>query len=669
MTDDLAAALQRATALLGEDSSRAEAAARDILAGDPRQPGALAVLGAALRARGALAEALAVLEPLADAPDAGWIAAFELARTRLALGQSRAAVAPLECAAALNPGLAAAWRLLGDLRLIAGDVTAAQGAYDRLPRSQIKDPRLAEAAEAIAEGRLQAAEQTLRDLLGADPGLLGAAQLLAEVLARTGRQAPAERLLAQVLAQAPAFAAARISYAGVLQAVGKPAAAAAELRRLLDADPQNVRIRAMLASSLAELGDFESTAGLIEGLLQAFPDQPNAWLLLGNTWRTLGRIDQAVAAYRRCLSLAPKRGDAYWALANLKTYRFTPDELAALEAGAAQSDLDPADLDPADRASLGFSLGKHFEDEGRAAEAMAQYARANRIEHDRRGYDPARLTALVARAKALFTPAFFETRAGWGDPRPDPIFIVGMPRSGSTLVDQILASHPAIEGLRELQDLQVLADWVALQPAPGTAYPDQLADLPHETAARLGADYLAWTTAYRRQGRAHFTDKAPWNFQHLGLIRLLLPNAKIIDVRRHPMACGLSIYRQHFAQGWDFSYDLGDIGRYYADYADLMAHFDGVQSGAVHRVIYERLVADPEGEIRRLLDHLGLPFDEACLRFFDNPRAVATPSSEQVRQPIFTDAVDHWRAFEAELAPLKAALGPVLDAYPKASGS
>ncbi|MGA0602313.1 tetratricopeptide repeat-containing sulfotransferase family protein [Caulobacter sp. KR2-114] len=662
MAEDLAASLQHATALLGQDPAAAEARAREILARTPQSLEAQAVLGAALRARGALAEALAVLAPLSAAPDAGWIAAFELARVRLALGDSRGAVAPLRRAVALNPDLTAAWRLLGDVLLVAGDVAGAQAAYDRLPRAQIRGPALAQAADALAEGRLPAAESALKALLDADPGLLGAAQLLAEVLARTRRLPHAEALLAQVLAQAPGFVAARVSLASVLLASGKPAPAAAELQRVLAADPQNVRARAMLAAALAETGDFAGAAGLTQGLLQAFPDQPNAWLLLGNTLRTLGRIDEAVDAYRRCLALEPDRGEAYWALANLKTYRFTAAELAALEAAA-----DRTDLDPADQATLAFSLGKHLEDEGHAAEAMARYARANRLEHDRRGYDPQRLTTLVARTRALVTPAFLRSRAGWGDPRPDPVFIVGMPRSGSTLVDQILASHPAIEGLGELQDLQTLADWIALQPArQGGGYPDALADLPRETAAKLGADYLDWTSAYRRQGRPLFTDKAPWNFQHVALIRLLLPNARIVDVRRHPMACGLSIYRQHFAQGWDFSYDLADIGRAYADYVALMAHVDAVAPGAVCRVIYERLVADPEGEIRRLLDHLGLPFDAACLRFFDNPRAVATPSSEQVRQPIFADAVDHWRAFEAELAPLKAALGPVLDAYPEA---
>ena len=270
-------------------------------------------------------------------------------------------------------------------------------------------------------------------------------------------------------------------------------------------------------------------------------------------------------------------------------------------------------------------------------------------------------TALVQASKAHFTPAFFAERAGCGDPAADPIFIVGLPRSGSTLVEQILASHPMVEGTRELHDIQAFADWVARETG---GYPQGLASLPPAAAAQLGHDYLERTRPLRKLGRPRFIDKAPWNFLHTGLIQLVLPNARIVDVRRHPLGCGLSIFKQHFASGFDFSYDLGDIGRYYADYVELMAHFDAVLPGRVHRVIYEDLVADTEAEVRKLLAYLGLPFDPACLRFFENPRAVATPSSEQVRRPIFTDAATQWRHFEPWLDPLKAALGPVLAAYP-----
>ncbi|HEY2483104.1 MAG TPA: sulfotransferase, partial [Caulobacteraceae bacterium] len=265
------------------------------------------------------------------------------------------------------------------------------------------------------------------------------------------------------------------------------------------------------------------------------------------------------------------------------------------------------------------------------------------------------------RLKALFTRSFIDARAGWGAVEPDPIFIVGMPRSGSTLVDQILASHSRVEGAGELQEMAVMTAGV-----PG--YPDSLAAAPQDTFLNLGHDYLRRARAHLKLERPRFTDKTPANCFHAGLILLALPNARIVDVRRHPLACCVSNFRQHFAGGFVSAYDLSDLGRYYADYVDLMAHFDAVAPDRVHRVIYENLVADTETEVRRLLAYLDLPFEPACLRFFENPRPVDTPSSEQVRQPIFTDGLDQWRNFEPWLDPLKAALGPVLEAYPAAPG-
>jgi tetratricopeptide (TPR) repeat protein len=547
---------------------------------------------------------------------------------------------------------------LSDIATFSGLPHPARATYDRFVIASMRDPHLKAAAMNLAEGRLDAADRDLRAILAADPNALPAGHLLAEGLARQGRLTDAEGLLAQILARAPDFDLARHSLAQVLMRSGKPARALAELDRLLARDPLDNRARMMRAAALTELGDYAAAAEVTEALLLVFPDQPHGWLLHGNGLRTLGRIEAAIAAYRRCLDLDPECSAAWWALANLKTYSFGPDARAAIQARLADPDLAPDDA-----SNLLFTLGKACEDEGHFAEAFDHYARGNTIQHGLRAYDPDANTAFVRRAKALFTPAFFAERAGWGEAAPDPIFIVGLPRSGSTLVDQILASHPRIEGTRELQDIQVIADWIAASD-PAASYPDPIANLRRETAAKLGRDYLDWAAPLRKLGRPRFTDKAPWNFRHIGLIQLIAPNARIVDVRRHPLACGLSAYKQHFAQGWDFSYDLADLGRYYADYVDLMAHFDAVLPGRVHRVIYETLVTDTEAEVRRLLSYLGLEFDPACLRFFDNGRAVATPSSEQVRQPIFTDAVDHWRGFEPWLGPLKAALGPVLGAYP-----
>jgi predicted Zn-dependent protease len=579
-----------------------------------------------------------------------------------AAGRSREAKALLAEAVALDPGLAGAWRLLGDIELIGGDARAAQAAYDRMLRAVVPDARLREPTLALAEGRLMDAERQLRQLLAREPSNPVAGHVLGEVLARQGRVAAAEGVLAHVVGRAPGLNLARQALALALQRGGKHAEAVVQLDLLLARDPRNLRARMAKAASLAEIGDFAAAADATAEVTAAFPDQPRGWMILGNTLRTLGRVEAAEAAFRRCLDLDPDCAEAWWSLANLKAYRFAAADIAAIEARRTAPRLDPDA-----RSLLAFALAKAREDAGDDAAAFALYAEANELQRSLRPYDAESAHAYVQRAKALFTPAFFAARAGWGEAAADPIFIVGLPRSGSTLVEQILASHTAVEGTRELMDVQQMADWVALQGA--APYPGPLAALPREAFSQLGRDYLDRTRPHRRLGRARFIDKAPWNWLHVGLIQLMLPGARIIDVRRHPLGCGLSAFKQHFAGGFDFAYDLADIGRYYADYVDLMAHFDAVSPGRVVRVIYEDLVADTETQVRRLLDDLSLPFDPATLRFFENRRAVATPSSEQVRRPIFGEAVDHWRRFEPWLGPLKSALGPVLDAYPSAPGA
>jgi tetratricopeptide (TPR) repeat protein len=582
---------------------------------------------------------------------------IERAQRLVALGQTREAVAPLRQAVEEAPRLGAAWRLLADIQLISGDFAAAQESYGRMLAAVVPDARLRPPADALAAGKVERAESTLKAVLATEPANLPAAHLMAEVMARRGQLPAAEALLTHVLTCAPQLHLARQTLALVLHRGGRHAEALRELAPLLAREPRNTRCRAVKAAILAEIGDYAAAAEVTASILLDFPDQPQAWLVHGNGLRTLGRIDEAKAAYQRCVELDSRRADAYWSLANLKAYRFSPEQRAAMAARMAAEGVSASDL-----SLLHFALAKADEDEGQDAEVFAHYAAANSLQRGLRAYDPEATSALVRRSKALLTPGFFEARAGWGDPAPDPIFIVGLPRSGSTLVEQILASHPEVEGTRELMDIQAMADWAAAQDAD--PYPAPLGDLPRQAFDQLGHDYLARTRPLRRLGRVRFVDKAPWNFQHVGLIRLMLPNACIVDVRRHPLAACVSAYRQHFAGGFDFAYDLADLGRYYADYVALMNHYDAVLPGHVIRVIYEDLVQDTDGEVRRLLDRLGLAFDPACLRFYENRRAVATPSSEQVRRPIFADAVDSWRRYEPWLGPLKAALGSVLDAYP-----
>jgi tetratricopeptide (TPR) repeat protein len=383
----------------------------------------------------------------------------------------------------------------------------------------------------------------------------------------------------------------------------------------------------------------------------------------------VGRTGEAIAAYRRCLALEPWAGDAWWSLANMKTFRFEDADVDAMRAQLAR-----AGLGAGDRAHLSFALGKALEDRADHAAAFDHYARGNALRREQGRYSADRNNARLRRAAGIYDADFFRARQGWGAQAPDPIFIVGMPRAGSTLVEQILASHPLVEGTMELEEILAIARTLWREAGETHAssparYDEALADLDPAAVRALGERYIERTRIHRKTGAPFFIDKMPNNFAHAGLIRVALPNARIVDVRRHPMACGFSMFKQQFARGQDFSYSLEDIGRYYRDYVEYMAHFDRVQPGSILRVCYEDLVADTEAQVRRLLDHCGLPFDAACLRFFENDRPVRTASSEQVRQPIYREGLDHWKHFEPWLGPLRQALGPLAHAPAAAAGA
>jgi tetratricopeptide (TPR) repeat protein len=659
----LEVALSHTARLLATDPAMAEIQAREILKVAPGHPQALLLLGAALRGKGDPTAALGVLEPLTAAQPRAAVAQFELGRVLVALGRSGEAVAALRRAVGLNPRLTDAWRELGDQLSLLGDAAGADTAYARQIQSSVSDPDLIAAAVAMAEGRLAVAERTLRAYLKDHPTDAAAIRMLAEVGARLGRYEDAETLLARCLELAPAFAAARHNHATVLNRLNRPAEALEELDRLLAREPNHPNYRMLKAAVLGQLGEYGEAIGLYEAALAAFPEQPKAWMSYGHALKTVGRQADSVAAYRRAIARQPGLGEAWWSLANLKTVRFTAGDLEVME-----SQLVREDLDVEDRFHLHYALGKALEDAARYGESFEHYEKGAALRRTRLGYDADETSENLRRASALFTAGFFAARAGMGCPAPDPIFIVGLPRAGSTLVEQILASHSQVEGTMELPDIIAIARRLNGRRAKGdpSAYPEVLAGLDAEAIAALGQEFLDRTRVQRKLGRPFFIDKMPNNFAHIGLIHLILPNARIIDARRHPLGCCFSGFKQHFARGQAFSYDLTDIGRLYADYVALMAHFDRVLPGRVHRVIYEAMVADPEAEVRRLLDYCGLPFEAACLRFYENDRAVRTASSEQVRQPIFADAVDHWRNYEPWLGPLKAALGPVLDAYPEA---
>ena len=556
--------------------------------------------------------------------------------------------------------LAAAHRAHGDQFTIAGDTDAADQAYAKAIRASTSDPRLMEAAAALAENKLAIAERLLRTHLKQAPTDVAAIRMLAEVAARIGRYTDAEKLLSRALELAPSFEPARHNYAIVLYRQQKGEEALAQVEVLLAHEPNNSGYRNLMAAVLARLGEYERAIPLYLKLLKDFPRESRIWLSYGHALRSVGRQDECIAAYRRCIAFAPTFGEAHWSLANLKTFRFTPAEVEAMGAVLQRSDLRNED-----RYHLHFALGKALEDAGAYAASFEHYAQGNKLRRADGGYNADETTAHMRRSKALFTRDFFAARAGSGCPAPDPIFVVGLPRAGSTLIEQILSSHSQVEGTMELPDLAHLARALGEQKLKSDAskYPQTLGDLDRERLKALGEEYLARTRVQRKTGRPFFIDKMPNNFAHTGMIHLILPNAKIVDARRHPMANCFSAFKQHFARGQTFTYDLGELGHYYRDYVELMAHFDDVLPGRVHRVHYERMVADTESEVRRLLAYCGLEFEPACLRFNETERAVRTASSEQVRRPIFSDAVEQWRNYEHWLGPLRDALGPALDEY------
>ena len=662
-TGDLSEALANGARLLQARPDLAEQQAnaiREVAAGHPQ---ALWLLAAARRGLGDGAAALAILQPLAAQQPRAAAVHFELGLTLGALGQATAATQAISRALILDPGRIHAWRDLGDALTLAGDTAAADDAYARHIQASVNDPALVDAAGALCDGRLAVAENLLRPYLKEHPTDVGAIRMLAEVGARLGRYEDAQALLARCIELAPGFDAARHNYASALQRLLRPAEALAQIDILLARDARNPNYRALRAAALSQVGEYLAAIGEYEALLRDYPSLPKGWMSYGHTLKTVGRQADAVDAYRRSITQLPNLGEAYWSLANLKTFRFDAADMAAMRAQLANGAISDED-----RLHLHFALAKALEDAGDDAEAFDHYVLGNALRRKSLSYDADETTDQLARSRTLFTKAFFAARAGYGYDAPDPIFIVGLPRAGSTLVEQILSSHSQVEGTMELPDLGAMARRLGgkTRPADVTAYPETLANLDADTVRALGEEFLARTRIQRKLGRPFFIDKMPNNFAHLGLIQMILPKAKIIDARRHPMGCCFSGFKQHFARGQGFTYDLTDIGRYYADYVALMAHFDAVLPGRVHRVIYEAMVADPERQVRALLDYCGLPFEASCLAFYKNTRAVRTASSEQVRQPIFTDGVDHWRRFEPWLEPLKAALGPALETYPEA---
>jgi predicted Zn-dependent protease len=659
-------ALAHAARLLERDAALAAEQAGEILKAAPGHPHARLILGAAHRITGRTQLALEVLEPLAQEQPHSAFAHLELAMARSCAGHGEQALESLRRATQLKPDSADAWRLLADQLDAAGDSSGADQARARYLKAATKDPRLMDAAAALVANELPLAEMRLRAHLAGHPTDVAALRMLAEVAARLRRYADAEELLERCLGLAPSFDAARHNYALVLNRAAKPVAALSQVEQLLGKEPRNPNYLNLKAAILANIGEYQGCIEIYEAVLETQPQQPKIWMSYGHALKTDNRPAESIAAYRRAIGMEATLGEAYWSLANLKTFRFSEADTRAMHGALARTDLSDDD-----RVHFEFSLGKALEDSASYAESFAHYAKGNALCRRLHPYSAAENSRFVSRSKRLFTRDFFDARPEAGSAAADPIFIVGLPRAGSTLLEQILASHSLVEGTMELPDMprtaRELAGREGLEGEGATAeqrFFDTLAAKSAEELRRLGERYLSSTRVHRKTAAPFFVDKMPNNCLYVPLIHLMLPNARIIDARRHPLGCCFSSFKQHFARGQSFTYDLDDLGRYYRDYVDVMAHMDAVLPGRVHRVFYESVIEDTETEVRRLLDYCRLPYEESCLKFYENERPVRTASSEQVRQPIFKDGIDHWRHYEPWLGPLKDALGAVLDHYP-----
>lgn len=576
------------------------------------------------------------------------------------LGHPDRALSAYQTATRLDPALVASWRALAELHHQAGHGSAAQEALAKLEQLSRWPAELLSATSLLNENRLEQAERICRVFLQQHKTHVEGMRLLAEIAIRLRILDDAEFLLETALELQPDHIPARVDYLNLLIRKTRFQAAHEQAQRLLQADPDNSAFRTSLAATLVGLGRHEEGIRLYQELIDAQPDNAVLRLNLGHAQKTAGHFDAAVTSYHRARQLRPDFGDAYWSLANTKTYRFEPDEIKAMIRHEASTGIR---LD--DRVHLCFALGKAQEDAGDFAASFASYERGNALKQQQTRYQDTATQHQVQKQIEVCTPQLFASHEGSGHPAPDPIFIVGLPRAGSTLLEQILASHSMVDGTLELHDILALAQRLrGRSSGPDARYPAVLRDLTPAQLYSFGEKYLADTQVYRGSAPL-FIDKMPNNFLHLGLIKLILPNAKIIDARRHPMACCFSGFKQLFGEGQEFSYGLHEIGRYYSAYVRLMDHFDEVLPGFALRVMHEDVVDDLEGQVRRLLDFCGLPFESSCLEFHKTERSIRTPSSEQVKQPIYRSSVEQWRHFEPYLEPLKQALGPeILARYP-----
>ncbi len=575
------------------------------------------------------------------------------------LSNSQAAISAYEKAVQLNAALIASWKNLNELYRAEGQIWSADHAQNQVDYWSGMPQALVSVSSLINEDNVVKAEEICRFFLKKQPKHTEAMRLLAAIGVKHKVLDDAEFLLESCLHFDPEFHQARLDYVNVLHKRQRYEKALEQALLLRSKSPNDVRYQMALANESQAVGEFNQAIHIYREILNQLPDNSGVLIMLGHAYKTVGETDNAVAAYQKAGACQENFGDAFWSLANLKTYSFSADEITTMQAREQASDT-PFE----DRFHLSFALGKAFEDAGDYSQAFSYYAKGNALKKQQLGYQAARVDAECKAQIEVCTPALFSKQASAQtqpntlskqDSRPRPIFIVGLPRAGSTLLEQILSSHSMVDGTMELPNIMSLAH--RLNGRGGNdrpkRYPQVLTELSAEQLAKFGDDFIKDTEVYR-QGAPYFIDKMPNNFRHIGLIQLILPDAIIIDARRDPMSCGFSIFKQLFAEGQEFSYNLEDIGKYYNNYVELMDHWNTVLPGKILKMQYEAVVTDFEEQVHRLLDFCGLPFEEGCLDFYKTKRSVRTASAEQVRQPIYQSGMQQWKHFESDLGPLSA---------------
>jgi tetratricopeptide (TPR) repeat protein len=584
-----------------------------------------------------------------------------LKQARLLLGSDpEAAIRQARKLLESQPGEPAALRLLGAGLRKQGKVAEAEQAEKAAVEASARSPAHVEAARALVTGDTKRAVAILRTLIEQDGTDVVALVMLGGQLSLEAEYESAESLLHRAMDAAPGDVAARMALAEHLHRAGRITKALSVMDGL-GASAQAPAAQSVRANILRDLGRQEEEIAILEQLTTSQPRIESYALRLGHAYRTVGRTDDAIAAYRGVIAKMPFEGSAWWNLANLKTAKFSDQDIAQMERG-----LTAPNAPLLNRVQLNFALGRVFEDRQDAERSFRHYHAGNQLKKTISPYRSEKLETWIDKAEATYTPEFFAERSTAGFSAPDPIFVVGVQRSGSTLVEQILDSHPQIEGTAELTELPtIVREQGDIAHRRGMTFNEHLQRMSADELRAIGEEYVTRVGVYRRTNKPFFTDKMSTNWTYAGLIRLVLPNARIVDVRRHPLDCCFANWKQLFGKGFEHTYSMEHMGRYYADYVRLMRLMDRVQPGKIHRVIYERLVDDTEGEIRRLLDYLGLPFEKACLNFHSNKRSVRTISTEQVRRPINREGIGRWQPYEQWLGPMKSALGSALETWDK----